>query len=72
MESNSTLAPPARVVVLDAVAAEYVRAAIVHANRDAEMIFAHGDAKQITGCPIQSELSGDAVKLRLGGLEKVI
>jgi hypothetical protein len=58
--------------VLDAVTPEDVRTAIVHSNRDADMIFAHGDAQQVTGCPIQSELSGDAVKLRLGGLEKVV
>jgi hypothetical protein len=52
MESDATFTRPASIVVLDAISAEDVRTAIVHPNRDAEMVFAYGKAQQITSCSI--------------------
>jgi hypothetical protein len=71
VKSDAALAGAAGVAVLDAESFENFVAAVVHADRDEEVVLPKGVPEQISGCLIQSELFGRGVELLLGHREGV-
>jgi hypothetical protein len=57
--------------VLDAEAAEDLDAALVHADRNAELEFAQRPAQQVTSRTIEVQEIGDRIELLLGHVESV-
>jgi hypothetical protein len=55
VETDSTLTGAAGVVVLDPEGAEHLHGAVVHPDREAEMILAHRLAQQIAGRLVKAE-----------------
>ena len=63
VEADAALAGAAGVVVLDAEAAEDLHLAVVHPDRDGEVVFAQRDAQQVAGRLVEAEDVGGLVEL---------
>jgi hypothetical protein len=57
---------------LDAETAEDAYITIIHAYRNAEMIFTHRNAQQVARSSFQTKPLGDPIKLSLGVIEEVV
>ena len=72
VEADAALARAPRVVVLNAEAAEHLHAAAVHVNRNAELVFAKGNAQQIARGGVELEDVRDVVELALRDFVRII
>jgi len=71
MEADAALGGASRVAVLHAEPLEHLYFSIVHADRDAEMVFAHWDAQKFPSAAVQPKFFCNAVKLVLGHFKRV-
>ena len=71
VKADAALAGAAGIVVLDPKALKHLDGAVVHPDRDVEVILPHGVAQEITGCLIEPQFFGHAVELFLGHLKGI-
>jgi hypothetical protein len=72
METDSSFAGAARIVMLNPETPEYLDVAVVHANGDTEMVFPQRMTEQIPGRLVQIEKVSHPVKLSLGYFKWIV
>ena len=66
MEADAAFGRAARIVILHAITLENTSPAVVHANRNREMILAHRLAQESVHVRIELEYGCGLIQLRLG------